>query len=193
MPHDVEPPVGRLEPASELLREPDPGPTPWLITDVYVDQALGAIVGPWKVTKTYATLDMTISITTGEPFLGREIPDAGPVVLVLEESGRAALWRRLDALCRGRAIDSPLAELRRPQAQLILEQRRQLRCHEVGGLTHRQPDPLVAEAAVPPHLDDGDVLVPVRDRPIGGVGLESHTSQPVIGGITIGTDDVFKG
>jgi RecA-family ATPase len=27
------------------------------------------------------------------------------VVFVNEESGRAALWRRLDSLCRGRAID----------------------------------------------------------------------------------------
>jgi AAA domain len=34
------------------------------------------------------------------------IPEPGPVVFVNEESGEAALWRRLDALCRGRAIDS---------------------------------------------------------------------------------------
>lgn len=33
------------------------------------------------------------------------MPNPGPVVFINEESGPAALWRRLDALCRGRAID----------------------------------------------------------------------------------------
>jgi hypothetical protein len=104
----VEPvkPTLQLERASELLAEPDPGPTPWLIDQLAVDQALIAVVGRWKTTKSYALLDATISILTGEPFLGRvEVPEPGPVILIIEESGRKALWRRLDSLSRGRAID----------------------------------------------------------------------------------------
>jgi hypothetical protein len=114
---DMAPPAAkpqlRLEQASNLLAEPDPGPTPFLIEDMVVDQAIVAIVGRWKTTKTYAMLDGAISVVTGQPFLGRlAVPDPGPVVLVLEESGRAALWRRLDSLCRGRAIDrDALADL----------------------------------------------------------------------------------
>jgi hypothetical protein len=92
--------------AAELLSRPDPGPTPWLVQDLIVDQAIIAAVGRWKTTKSYALLDICISIATGEPAFGRlEIPQPGPVVYVCEESGQAALWRRLDALCRGRAID----------------------------------------------------------------------------------------
>jgi hypothetical protein len=91
--------------AADLLAEPDPGPTPWLIEGLIVDQAIVAAVGRWKTTKSYALLDLCIAIATGRPAFGRlEIPNPGPVVFVNEESGRAALWRRLDALCRGRAI-----------------------------------------------------------------------------------------
>jgi hypothetical protein len=112
-PDAVATPSAWLERASVLLAEPDPGPTPFLIEDIMVDQSITAVVGRWKTTKTYALLDAGISVVTGKPFLGRlTIPKAGPVVLVLEESGRAALWRRLDSLCRGRAIErDTLAEL----------------------------------------------------------------------------------
>lgn len=97
--------------AADLLAEPDPGPTPWLVDGLIVDQALVAAVGRWKTTKSYGFLDVSISIATGRPAFGTfAIPNPGPVVFVNEESGRAALWRRLDALCRGRAI--PPDELR---------------------------------------------------------------------------------
>jgi hypothetical protein len=91
--------------AADLLAEPDPGPTPWLVENLIVDQALIAAVGPWKTTKSYGLLDIAISVRTGRPAFGQlEVSDPGPVVFVIEESGRAALWRRLDALTRGRAI-----------------------------------------------------------------------------------------
>jgi hypothetical protein len=90
---------------ADLLSEPDPGPTPWLVQDLIVDKAIIAAVGRWKTTKSYGLLDLCISIATGEPAFGHlEIPNPGPVIFVNEESGRAALWRRLDALCRGRGI-----------------------------------------------------------------------------------------
>ena len=92
--------------AAELLAEPDPGPTPWLVEDLIVDRAIVACVGRWKTTKSYGLLDLCIAIATGEPAFGtHSVPEPGPVVFVNEESGRAAMWRRLDALCRGRAID----------------------------------------------------------------------------------------
>ncbi|HWQ25034.1 MAG TPA: AAA family ATPase [Gaiellaceae bacterium] len=91
--------------AAELLERGDPGPTPWLVDGLIADKALTAIVGRWKTTKSYGMLDIAISIATGRPAFGRfAIPEPGPVVFVNEESGEAALWRRLDALCRGRAI-----------------------------------------------------------------------------------------
>jgi hypothetical protein len=98
--------AGWLLDAADLLAEPDPGPTPWLVDGLIVDRALVAAVGRWKTTKSYGLLDVCVSIATGRPAFGRlGIPTPGPVVFINEESGRAALWRRLDSLCRGRAID----------------------------------------------------------------------------------------
>jgi hypothetical protein len=92
--------------AADLLAEPDPGPTPWLIDGLIVDHALVACVGRWKTTKSYALLHLCIAIATGRPAFGAfDVAEPGPVVFANEESGRAALWRRLDALARGSAID----------------------------------------------------------------------------------------
>jgi RecA-family ATPase len=90
--------------AGELLGEPDPGPTPWLVDGLIVDRAIVACVGRWKTTKSYALLELCVSVATGRPAFGKLAVRQGPVVFINEESGRAALWRRLDALCRGRAI-----------------------------------------------------------------------------------------
>ena len=96
---------GWLYNAAGLLAEPDPGPTPWLVEGLIVDRAIVAAVGRWKTTKSYGLLDICISIAVGEPAFGRLPVTQGRVVFINEESGRTALRRRLDALCRGRAID----------------------------------------------------------------------------------------
>jgi AAA domain len=92
--------------AADLLADDDPGPTPWLIDGLIVDAALVACVGKWKTTKSFALLHLCICIATGRPAFGAfDVPVPGPVVFANEESGRTALWRRLDALARGSAID----------------------------------------------------------------------------------------
>lgn len=99
--------------ASDLLAEPDPGPTPFLVDQLIVDRAIGAVRGAPKVGKTWLLLELAISVVTGRAAFDRfEVPNSGPVVVVLEESGRAALHRRLDALSRGYGIrPAELADL----------------------------------------------------------------------------------
>lgn len=93
-----------LERASDLLAEPDPGPAPFLVDQIIGDQAICAIYGPAKAGKTWIVLELATAIATGRPAFGTfAIPTPGPVIVVLEESGRAALWRRLDMLLRGNA------------------------------------------------------------------------------------------
>lgn len=97
---------GWLESAADLLREPDPGETPWLVERLIVDGALAAVVGPPKAAKTWILLEVAVAVVTGRPaFDVCPVPAPGPVVLVVEESGRAALYRRLDRLRRGRATE----------------------------------------------------------------------------------------
>ena len=96
--------TGWLERASELLAEDDPGPTPFLVDTLLVEQSVAVIQGEAKAAKTWTTLELACAIVTGRPAFGRfDVPEPGPVILVLEESGRAALHRRLDALARGNA------------------------------------------------------------------------------------------
>jgi hypothetical protein len=94
-----------LENGAALLSEPDPGPTPFLVKGLVVDPSILAVVGREKVGKTWAVLELAVSVATGLPAFGRIPVRRGPVVLVLEESGRKALHRRLLAICRGRGID----------------------------------------------------------------------------------------
>src|SRR5262245_54499786 len=93
-----------LERASDLLAEDDPGSTPFLVAELPVSGTLAAVTGPAKVSKTWLVLELAVSVVTGAPAFGRFEAQQGPVVLVLEESGRAALHRRLGAIARGRAI-----------------------------------------------------------------------------------------
>ena len=94
-----------FESAADLMAEPDPGETPFLVQELIVDGSVAQLVGPPKKGKTYVLLDVAIAIATGTKALGRfPVPDRGPVLIVLEESGRKALHRRLDWLTRGRAI-----------------------------------------------------------------------------------------
>jgi hypothetical protein len=104
---------GWLERASDLLAEPDPGPTPFLVEELIVDQAVAAVVGPYKASKTYVLLELAIAIACGREALGTfSVPEPGPVVLVVEESGRTALHRRLAQLQRGYALEpKQLAEI----------------------------------------------------------------------------------
>jgi regulatory protein RepA len=97
--------------AAELLAEEDPGPTPYLVDGLIVERALVACVGRWKTTKSYALLHICAAVASGRPAFGslevakQDKEKPWPVVFANEESGRAALWRRLDALARGSAID----------------------------------------------------------------------------------------
>jgi RecA-family ATPase len=90
--------------APDLLAEPDPGPTPFLVDELIVAQALVAAVGRWKTTKTFGILYIALCIVAGIPVFDELDVEQGPVLFALEESGRVAFRRRLDALLRGRAI-----------------------------------------------------------------------------------------
>lgn len=91
--------------ADELLRGETPGPTPFLVEELLVDGAIGAIQGAPKAGKTWLVLELALAIVSGRAALGAfEVAEPGPVIVVLEESGHAALHRRLDSLARGRGM-----------------------------------------------------------------------------------------
>src|SRR5262245_12769969 len=64
------------------------------------------------------------------------------------------------------------------QTQLIREQRREPGRHTVRFLPDAHADTRVAEAAVPTHLRDAHIAVPVRNGPVTGECLEPDATQP---------------
>src|SRR5262245_59249498 len=65
----------------------------------------------------------------------------------------------------------------RAQAELVIEQGRQLRRDQVRRLRDREANSRIAEAAVATHLPDADVAVPVGDGSITGECLEADSLQ----------------
>ena len=65
------------------------------------------------------------------------------------------------------SIEAAFRRLRRAQAQLIVQQGRQLRRDEIRRLRDGEADAWIDEVAMPAHLPDAHVAVPIRDGPIG--------------------------
>ena len=83
------------------------------------------------------------------------------------------------AALRCRAIEAVFRRLRGAQTQLIVQQGRQLRGDEIRRLRDEEADAGIAEVALPAHLPDPHVAVPIRDRPIGGERLEADPLQSI--------------
>jgi len=180
--------------AADLLGEGDPGGTDMLVEDLVVDRALIAAVGRWKTTKSNGILDISISVATGLPAFGTfAIPEPGRVVFVNEESGRRALWRRLDALVRGRAIQPELLRGRlflAPNTGVKLDESWQERLIDLGTFRHDAGVPAsdaggsrrrAAAAAVRLAAAMAAALLPnVTDRSVGA--MDTGTSGATLEG-----------
>jgi hypothetical protein len=191
-----------LERASDLLAEPDPGPTPFLVERLIVEQAILAIVGSWKVAKTWVLLELAVAIVTGREAFGTyAVENPGPVILVLEESGREALHRRLDCLRRGYALkDSALAELHFSANQRVRlnDPRWQERLRLAAAKIEPRAiffDPFVRVKGAEVNENEQREIGPVldfirdlRDEAKAGVGYASHTGHD--GGHIRGSSDL---
>ena len=103
--------------AADLLAEPDPGPTPWLVDNLIVDRAIVACVGRWKTTKSYGLLDLCIAIATGTARVrAAHDPEPRPGAVHqrgVRPSGALAATGRALPRTRDRPRRAPRAPLRR--------------------------------------------------------------------------------
>lgn len=94
--------------ASDLLKRPDPGPTPFAVDGLVVKGSICVVQGRHKVGKTWLVLELIFAMAGVRPAFGLfEAPEPMKVLGVFEESGEVALSRRLRALCRGYGIKRP--------------------------------------------------------------------------------------
>jgi hypothetical protein len=89
-------------------RVQETGSASWLVEGLWPGDAYGVLGAEDKAGKTWALLDLGVSVVTGTPWLnGFPCPSPGPVLLLLGEGGERAMIRRLGAIAadRGRDLD----------------------------------------------------------------------------------------
>jgi hypothetical protein len=76
------------------------GPPGWLIEGLWPADAYGVLAAEDKAGKTWAILDLAVSVAAGRPWLGAyPCPQAGRVLVFLGEGNQRAIIRRLRAIC----------------------------------------------------------------------------------------------
>ena len=78
----------------------------WLIQGLWPADAYGVLAAQEKAGKTWAALDLAVSVATGRPWLDHfPCPSPGPVLLFLGEGGERATVRRIEAIATNKAVD----------------------------------------------------------------------------------------
>lgn len=92
--------------ASDLATVPIPRPR-WLIDGIWTRGGCGFVSGAPKSYKSWLSLDIGVSIASGESLLGEHrVMSPGPVLYLQEEDSLATVVDRLDAIVDGRAPQS---------------------------------------------------------------------------------------
>jgi AAA domain len=78
----------------------------WLIRGLWPADAYGVLAAQEKAGKTWAALDLAVSVATGRPWLDHfACPSPGPVLVLLGEGGERATVRRIEAIATANGID----------------------------------------------------------------------------------------
>ena len=116
---DLRPAAGRARrpalPAAELAissygevaaRVAAAGEPRWLIQGLWPADAYGVLAAQEKAGKTWAALDLAVSVATGRPWLDHfACPSPGPVLVFLGEGGERATVRRIEAIATAKGVD----------------------------------------------------------------------------------------
>jgi hypothetical protein len=78
----------------------------WLIQGLWPADAYGVLAAQEKAGKTWAALDLAVSVATGQPWLDHfACPTPGPVLVFLGEGGERATVRRIEAIATSKGVD----------------------------------------------------------------------------------------
>jgi RecA-family ATPase len=117
---DLRPTAGRARrpalPATELAissygevaaRVAAAGEPRWLIQGLWPADAYGVLAAQEKAGKTWAALDLAVSVATGRLWLEHfACPSPGPVLVFLGEGGERATVRRIEAIATAKGVDA---------------------------------------------------------------------------------------
>src|SRR6266516_445695 len=131
---------------------------PWLIQDLWTDQAVGILGGEPKCCKSFLALGIALAVASGTACLRRyPVRRSGPVLFFPAEDSLAIVRQRLDGLAVAAALalaDLPLHIITAPSMRLDLASDRQRLSYTIEAL---QPVLLVLDPLIRLHqLDEND-------------------------------------
>jgi hypothetical protein len=137
---------------------PVPAQIPWLIQELWTDQAVGILGGEPKCCKSFLALDIALSVASGSACLRRyPVRHSGPVLVFPAEDSLAIVRQRLDGLAAAAALTLrhlPLHVITAPSLRLDLATDRQRLTHTLETL---QPVLLILDPLIRLHqLDEND-------------------------------------
>jgi hypothetical protein len=92
--------------AEVVARVEAAGEPRWLIQGLWPADAYGVLAAQEKAGKTWAALDLAVSVACGRPWLDHfACPTPGGVLLFLGEGGERATVRRIQAIAASKAVD----------------------------------------------------------------------------------------
>lgn len=100
-------------PTTHVAQIPEASDTSaWLVRHLWPENSVGLIFGAPKLGKTWLSLDLALSVSSGTPCLGAFAVDRpGPALLYLAEDSLQSVRARVEGLCRHRGIGLQQAEL----------------------------------------------------------------------------------
>jgi hypothetical protein len=132
-----------------------PAHLPWLVQDLWTDQAVGILGGEPKCCKSFLALDLALSVASGTPCLRRfAVAHSGPVLFFPAEDSLAIVRQRLDGLAAAAGLDLPplpLHVITAPVLRLDLATDQQRLTHTVAAL---QPILLILDPLIRLHQRD---------------------------------------
>src|SRR5205823_5877487 len=108
---------GRPVTLGEVLAMPDPR---WLVEELLIENELAVLYGRPKTFKTFAAIDIALSIATGRDFHGLKVGPPMPVVYVIAEGNAKLFALRCRAWLAKRGIGRPPANFRMLPARIAM-------------------------------------------------------------------------
>jgi AAA domain len=92
--------------ADVIARVDAAGPPAWLVEGLWPADAYGVLAAEDKAGKTWAALDLAVSVAAGHPWFGHyPCPTPGRVLVFLGEGGERSIVRRLRAIAAHKHVD----------------------------------------------------------------------------------------
>jgi AAA domain len=79
--------------------------TEWRVRGILTSDDYGVLAGPKGVGKTFALLDLGVSVALGDPWFGRFETEQARVLVLTSEDPEPRLWQRIDAIARAGGHD----------------------------------------------------------------------------------------